>query len=58
MSGTCTDQIMALTIELKACYADMDAGGVVSYAAYLRYLELARTESMCMRFTGRETSSG
>jgi acyl-CoA thioesterase FadM len=35
---------MALTIELKACYADTDAEGVVSYAAHLRYLELARTE--------------
>lgn len=35
---------MAHRIKLKVYYEDTDAGGVVYYANYLRYLERARTE--------------
>lgn len=35
---------MAHGIKLKVYYEDTDAGGVVYYANYLRYLERARTE--------------
>lgn len=35
---------MAHSIEIKVYYEDTDAGGVVYYANYLRYLERARTE--------------
>jgi len=32
--------------KLKVCYEDTDAGGVVYYANYLKYLERARTEAL------------
>ncbi|MDQ7786933.1 MAG: YbgC/FadM family acyl-CoA thioesterase [Thermodesulfovibrionales bacterium] len=32
------------TIQIKIYYEDTDAGGVVYYANYLRYMERARTE--------------
>jgi len=35
---------MAHTIKVKIYYDDTDAGGVVYYANYLRYMERARTE--------------
>lgn len=35
---------MAHEIRLKVYYEDTDAGGVVYYANYLRYMERARTE--------------
>ncbi|MCL4457199.1 MAG: YbgC/FadM family acyl-CoA thioesterase [Nitrospirae bacterium] len=35
---------MAHEIKLKIYYEDTDAGGVVYYANYLRYMERARTE--------------
>ena len=35
---------MTHRIKLKVYYEDTDAGGVVYYANYLRYLERARTE--------------
>ena len=31
---------------VKVCYEDTDAGGVVYYANYLKYLERARTEAL------------
>jgi len=31
-------------VELRVCYEDTDAGGVVYYGKYLRYLEQGRTE--------------
>jgi acyl-CoA thioester hydrolase len=35
---------MSHTIHIKVYYEDTDAGGVVYYANYLRFLERARTE--------------
>ncbi len=35
---------MAHSIKVKIYYEDTDAGGVVYYANYLRYMERARTE--------------
>ncbi len=35
---------MTHRIKIKVYYEDTDAGGVVYYANYLRYLERARTE--------------
>ncbi|HMK56665.1 MAG TPA: YbgC/FadM family acyl-CoA thioesterase [Dissulfurispiraceae bacterium] len=35
---------MAQSIKVKVYYEDTDAGGVVYYANYLRYMERARTE--------------
>jgi acyl-CoA thioester hydrolase len=35
---------MAHSIDIKVYYEDTDAGGVVYYANYLRFLERARTE--------------
>ncbi len=35
---------MAHSIKVKVYYEDTDAGGVVYYANYLRYMERARTE--------------
>ncbi|MFQ5646410.1 MAG: acyl-CoA thioesterase [bacterium] len=32
------------TVEVKVYYADTDAGGVVYYGTYLRFLEVGRTE--------------
>lgn len=40
---------MAHSIEVKIYYEDTDAGGVVYYANYLRYLERARTEFLASR---------
>ena len=34
------------THNVKVYYEDTDAGGVVYYANYLKYLERARTESL------------
>ena len=34
------------TFKLKVYYEDTDAGGVVYYANYLKYLERARTEAL------------
>ncbi len=33
---------------IKVYYEDTDAGGVVYYANYLKYLERARTEALCV----------
>ncbi|HLA27953.1 MAG TPA: YbgC/FadM family acyl-CoA thioesterase [Syntrophales bacterium] len=35
--------------ELRVCYEDTDAGGVVYYGKYLRYLEQGRTEFLRAR---------
>ncbi|MDH5203475.1 MAG: tol-pal system-associated acyl-CoA thioesterase [Nitrospirota bacterium] len=40
---------MTHTIKIKIYYEDTDAGGVVYYANYLRYLERARTEFLLDR---------
>lgn len=40
---------MRHTMEVKIYYEDTDAGGVVYYANYLRYMERARTEYMAER---------
>lgn len=40
---------MAHSIKIKIYYEDTDAGGVVYYANYLRYLERARTEFLLDR---------
>ena len=37
---------MSDTIELRIYYEDTDAGGVVYYANYLKFLERARTEAL------------
>lgn len=36
-------------IKIKVYYEDTDAGGVVYYANYLRYLERARTEFLLLK---------
>ncbi len=38
------EETMVHTIKVKIYYEDTDAGGVVYYANYLRYMERARTE--------------
>jgi acyl-CoA thioester hydrolase len=40
---------VAHSIKIKIYYEDTDAGGVVYYANYLRYLERARTEFLLDR---------
>ena len=35
-------------LNVKVYYEDTDAGGVVYYANYLKYLERARTEALCV----------
>lgn len=40
---------MTHSIKIKIYYEDTDAGGVVYYANYLRYLERARTEFLLDR---------
>jgi acyl-CoA thioester hydrolase len=40
---------MAHEIQVKIYYEDTDAGGVVYYANYLRYMERARTEFLAER---------
>jgi acyl-CoA thioester hydrolase len=40
---------MAHSLKVKVYYEDTDAGGVVYYANYLRYLERARTEFLAER---------
>src|SRR4030042_4941285 len=40
---------MAHEIKIKIYYEDTDAGGVVYYANYLRYMERARTEFLAER---------
>ncbi|MGE5466998.1 MAG: tol-pal system-associated acyl-CoA thioesterase [Ignavibacteria bacterium] len=44
----------ALRFGVRVYYEDTDAGGVVYYAGYLRFLERARTE--CLRSLGFEQS--
>ncbi len=44
----------ALRLAVRVYYEDTDAGGVVYYANYLRFLERARTE--CLRRLGFEQS--
>ena len=42
------------THNVKVYYEDTDAGGVVYYANYLKYLERARTEALsniCLLYT-------
>jgi acyl-CoA thioester hydrolase len=42
-------RVMAHELTVKIYYEDTDAGGVVYYANYLRYMERARTEFLAER---------
>jgi acyl-CoA thioester hydrolase len=44
--------VTVFELPIRVYYEDTDAGGVVYYANYLRFLERARTE--CLRSTGFE----